>query len=319
MPDAPRNEALEQLVREQFGDPHVMRVYRDWLLEHSDPLGELMALAPEAGESQASAAMNEERARQAWNLMAREWPHWFGGALPFGKKNVQWSHGLPVSLALPVVPSWSHLVGLLQRRICRFVSWLSCGCDAPVSDSDALDLRAFIKQLQWLAIAPGTAENTRVLLNGSPFDATRGVGLHVILPEPEMASARAEFRARWPEARLEPRPTRSSQLYRFDGCHERPARAPADYAARPFRRVERGSVSMIGETVSTGAPTDWSQTEYHSWFRRCLQCASDETLLIYARCTVIHRMMSDEPVWVFEYQCKECHWFSSYAFADDWD
>lgn len=114
---AARNPELERQLREAPDQIGAYQVYADWLQEHADPLGELIALSIASGKS------DEDRARFERHLKRHE-ASFLGGLAPQlqGRIVLTWRAGLVQAIEEvgdPVAPEvWIALLGL---RVCELV------------------------------------------------------------------------------------------------------------------------------------------------------------------------------------------------------
>lgn len=118
---AARNPDLERQIREAPDNIGAYQVYADWLQEHADPLGELIALSIAAGKS------DEDLARFERHLKRFE-AYFLGGLAPQlqGRIALTWRAGLVQrieEIGDPVAPEvWTTLLGL---RVCELVEAIS--------------------------------------------------------------------------------------------------------------------------------------------------------------------------------------------------
>jgi uncharacterized protein (TIGR02996 family) len=146
-----RHPGLERQLRDAPESPGPYLVYADWLQEHGDPLGELIALGVASGSGH-----DDEVARFERHLKRHE-AYLLGGlaAQLAGRVELHWRHGLVQAIdevGESLAPrAWEQLLGL---RVCELVESITLRRPCPV----ALDA----------AIAAAAPETLRALtLEGS--------------------------------------------------------------------------------------------------------------------------------------------------------
>lgn len=113
---ASRNAELERQIKDAPDNLGAYQVYADWLQEHSDPLGELIALSIAAGKSEDDLARFERH-------LKRHEGYLLGGLAPQlqGKVTLKWRAGMVQAIEEdnPLPPGvWVALLGL---RVCELV------------------------------------------------------------------------------------------------------------------------------------------------------------------------------------------------------
>jgi uncharacterized protein (TIGR02996 family) len=125
-PEAPvtaaRNAALERQIREAPDQVGLYQVYADWLQEHADPLGELIALGV------ASASGGEDEVARFDRHLKRHEAYLLGGIASqlVGRIQLRWRYGLVQAIEEvgdPITPQlFTQLLGL---RVCELVEAIS--------------------------------------------------------------------------------------------------------------------------------------------------------------------------------------------------
>ncbi|MBA2542279.1 MAG: TIGR02996 domain-containing protein [Deltaproteobacteria bacterium] len=140
-----RNPELERQIREAPDNVGPYSVYADWLQEHGDPLGELIALGI------ASASGNDDEVARFDRHLKRHEAYFLGGLGPqlATRIGVRWRYGLVQgidAIGEPVAPAvWEQL---LRLRVCELVESItlrrtcSTAIDAAIAAAAPESLRA---------------------------------------------------------------------------------------------------------------------------------------------------------------------------------
>lgn len=116
-----RNEDLEAAVLANPESPDVYLVYGDWLLEHGEPLGELVSLQAALVKSPRNASLR----RRARALLAAHEREWLG---PFARDDHEWAFGFLQGLSLSD-PTPARYRALLELSAARFLRDLDIELD----------------------------------------------------------------------------------------------------------------------------------------------------------------------------------------------
>lgn len=342
-----------RMIESRF-DRETALAYADWLDERGDPRGTLIRLQSTAGEYGAAVDWVSQhwerwfgacspkglqcqwnygfvRSLEVWGLAGTELPellarrslHFLQTLEVWAREHVRSLGGLknlPLLRHLtlfepsePTIRSLTFQAPPALRRVSVIGALTEESLDA------ALEI-PWLGRLESLELGPLDETQAEHVCSRVELLAGTKAPLHLDLTKAAVISHRDRLRTLFPGIKLRIHRDQGSRVPRRNGHwgNAAPGHAPKDFRSlAPSTHVDRSGRLLMSQTDSpyVGSGVPFSEHPLAKGeFDRCMACAGDDTLCIYANHSASYsRRNCETSVWfIVEYLCRECGAFSSY-------